>query len=967
MMTRYQQALQAYAEGQYDQAMQQFSELLYEDPRNPKLHIWLGAAFRKAGKVEYARVQYQQVLTLTEDPDLLDLAKTSLEQMQSAGTASNGEATARYGAAVAVVEPPKEKQLQAEDDPDVTILAPRANGVAAEQAGRVPPPLVSATGSTMGAPRSAPVELGESAQLEGAVTAARASNGSASPLVSPSTSPAIAKTVARRPGNAPRREGILRLQSLKQKISGWAIALAGVPLVVVAGTAYMSSRSNIVEGVRQAQGMRAEELAKTLERYAAERAEEVTVLGKLLAGNLSAGKGGLPAPVRQGLANRLNLYAQAYPSFTSLTLFDANGNAIARTRATGAANKLGEEELKQVSEAKLPALSSPRQEGGEYVLHLTVPIENPRANRLEGLLRASMPLSRLTKALPALAEPGIYLIDRQGGYLTGGANVGTNAGADYPVLTQLLPQAAEVTMAQGKTADNNNRLLVLAPIAPPNELTGLDWAVLLSVDMEAALNANRALALAMAVAIGLSVAVVAAIARLLAQRVTSPIEMATEAVRRLGSGQLETRLPVVGKDELAELAASINAMAEQFQQILQQYRRDRERLQRQVGVMFRGLQKLAQVKADDVAISDESMGLLLRRVQANIAQKEAEVQRQRQEKERAEAQVERVVAEVKNLAHLLADGQPVIDPKDPAQAFEQAIATLRVVFEQLKASAHQVSHSLGQSEQAIVQLSEEALRQADDINRALNAMQLVATSAHTVADRAGKVVSILREGHGASESGGQAVDRAVKGMLSLRATVGAAAKKVKRLGETSQRISKIVALIDGIAVQTNFLSINASIEAARSGEEGRGFAIVAEEVGELAARAAAVSREIEQLVGGIQMEASEAIAAVETGTAQVAEGSQLVEDAKRSWLQIQEVSEQIDRLVQSVAESADSQVQTAESLTGLMKEISQIASRTANSSQLVSRSLRVAVQHADRVQQAIEQLQLEGANPPAQA
>jgi hypothetical protein len=63
--------------------MRQFSDLLYEDPRNPKLHIWLGAAFRKAGKIEYAKVQYQQVLTLTDDPDLLDLAKTSLAQIQN--------------------------------------------------------------------------------------------------------------------------------------------------------------------------------------------------------------------------------------------------------------------------------------------------------------------------------------------------------------------------------------------------------------------------------------------------------------------------------------------------------------------------------------------------------------------------------------------------------------------------------------------------------------------------------------------------------------------------------------------------------------------------------------------------------------------------------------------------------------------------------------------------------------------
>jgi methyl-accepting chemotaxis protein PixJ len=83
MIAQYQAALQSYAEGRYEEAMKQFSELLHGDPRNPKLHIWLGATFRKAGKIDYAKTQYQQVLTLTDDPDLLDLASTSLAQIQN--------------------------------------------------------------------------------------------------------------------------------------------------------------------------------------------------------------------------------------------------------------------------------------------------------------------------------------------------------------------------------------------------------------------------------------------------------------------------------------------------------------------------------------------------------------------------------------------------------------------------------------------------------------------------------------------------------------------------------------------------------------------------------------------------------------------------------------------------------------------------------------------------------------------
>ena len=130
--------------------------------------------------------------------------------------------------------------------------------------------------------------------------------------------------------------------------------------------------------------------------------------------------------------------------------------------------------------------------------------------------------------------------------------------------------------------------------------------------------------------------------------------------------------------------------------------------------------------------------------------------------------------------------------------------------------------------------------------------------------------------------GGKAMDRTVESIVQLRETVGETAKKVKRLGESSQQISKVISLINQIALQTNLLAINASIEAARAGEEGRGFAVVAEEVGQLAAQSAAATKEIEQIVENIQLETSQVVEAMELGTTQVVEGTHLVEEAKQS-------------------------------------------------------------------------------------
>jgi methyl-accepting chemotaxis protein PixJ len=288
-----------------------------------------------------------------------------------------------------------------------------------------------------------------------------------------------------------------------------------------------------------------------------------------------------------------------------------------------------------------------------------------------------------------------------------------------------------------------------------------------------------------------------------------------------------------------------------------------------------------------------------------------------------------------------------------ADFFNSIIESLRQIVTKVKQSAIQVNASLGENEGAIRKLSDEALTQAEETTRILDSVQQMTHSIQTVSERAVQAAQVARTASKTAESGGTAMDLTVQNILSLRETVGETAKKVKRLGESSQQISKVVSLINQIALQTNLLAINAGIEAARAGEEGQGFAVVAEEVGELAARSAAATQEIEKIVASIQRETSQVVEAMEQSTTQVVEGTHLVEEAKQSLSQILDVSRQIDQLVQSISDATLSQVQTSEAVTKLMKEVAQVSERTSDSSRQVSSAIKETVEIAKELQSSV--------------
>ena len=295
-----------------------------------------------------------------------------------------------------------------------------------------------------------------------------------------------------------------------------------------------------------------------------------------------------------------------------------------------------------------------------------------------------------------------------------------------------------------------------------------------------------------------------------------------------------------------------------------------------------------------------------------------------------------------------------------ADFFNSIVESLRQIVTQVKTAAGEVNTSLSDDEVSVRRLAEDSLRQAEETTRTLVSVEQMSESIQEVSTSARRAAEVTQTVATTAEVGGEVMDRTVQSIVDLRETVAETAKKVKRLGESSQQISKVVSLINDIALQTNLLAINASIEAARAGEEGRGFAVVAEEVGKLAAQSATATKEIETIVQTIQLETSEVVEAMEVGTRQVVEGTQLVEETKRSLEKLFEASGQIDQLVQSISTATVSQTQTSQKVSDLMKEIAAISEQTSASSRQVSGSLQKTVEIADELQASVQAFKVDG-------
>jgi methyl-accepting chemotaxis protein PixJ len=716
----------------------------------------------------------------------------------------------------------------------------------------------------------------------------------------------------------------LKSLSLKTKVKALAIAFSTIPILGIGLGTYFLSSTSTTKTIEKEKQNRTAQLTLDIDRFLSNRLNDVRVLSQQpsLADPQIAKV--TPNATKEKIFDD---YIGVYGFYSQAIFFDLEGNPIVRDKSKVQLEQSDRDFVRTALQADKATISAPilSKKTGTFYLNIAAPVKIKGAGKTIGSVMLQMPVDRMNKELSQYNGDGdfLHLIDSEGILFLSSHTEEINKPATeiftkYSEMKALGEAGSKFSEKKEDSAEHEDSDRVLLTYATLQKVAGVEnfnMELLLTSQIDTAFASQNYLLRAIALGTLLTAILATLVASYLADYMTRPILKAAEAVSSLGEGNLDVRLEVFGGDELSILSSNINLMVDEMQKLLNNGQKTTE-MEAAAGELLRRQEQNQLLQ----------MGLLsfLDQVQ-EVANGDLTVR-----------------------AQITEDDIGIV-----ADFFNSIIENLRELVMQVKSVATEVNYTVAENEEAIAKLATNELEQAESIVQTLGLVEKMTDSISSVAGNAKVAADVARNASQNAAAGVKAIEGTVSSITELSETVQATVQKVKRLNDASGRISKVVRLIDEIAMKTKYLAVNAGIEASRAGEEARGFAVVAEQVGQLASSSAAATKEIQQILSSIQQETAEVLGAMQEGNNKVQAGTQLVTQAKQSLTQIFDIARQIDDLVQFISQATVSQKATSQQVQESMSSIAEISNQNSTYSREVSQSLKYSVQIANELNASV--------------
>lgn len=290
---------------------------------------------------------------------------------------------------------------------------------------------------------------------------------------------------------------------------------------------------------------------------------------------------------------------------------------------------------------------------------------------------------------------------------------------------------------------------------------------------------------------------------------------------------------------------------------------------------------------------------------------------------------------------------------------------LRGIIQSLAGTADHVASASEEISSSAEQQAQSASTQKDQTTQVATALQEMNVTVQQVSENSSKASEASRKAAETARHGGAIVEQTLSKMHLIAESVCSTAKRVQELGSSSDQIGRIIGVINDIADQTNLLALNAAIEAARAGEQGRGFAVVADEVRKLAERTTVATKEIAQMIRTVQQETKLAVSSMEEGTKQVGEGVHTTNQAGEALAEIIHMSEQVGDMIRQIATAATQQSTATEEINQSMEQIANLVRESAAGAQQSAQACQDLSGMAFELQKIVSNFKVgDGAAPP---